>query len=74
MGDELTLAREADNPHDSNAVAIYRGNAKLGYIPRAENSAVAQMMDRGECLSAWIDGLMEDDDPWKRVRITISFA
>lgn len=29
-------------------VAVYRGNAQLGYVPRGENSTVAGMMDRGD--------------------------
>jgi len=74
VGDELRLAREAENPHDGNAVAIYRGTAKLGYVPRGENTAVAQLMDRGECLSATIASVTADQDPWKRTRITIAFA
>ena len=74
VGDELRLAREADNPHDGNAVAIYRGTAKLGYVPRGENTAVAQLMDRGECLSASIASLIADEDPWKRIKVTIAFA
>lgn len=30
------LKREPDNPHDTNAIAIYRGRKKVGYIPRDE--------------------------------------
>ena len=74
VGDELSLAREADNPHDGNAVAIYRGMDKLGYVPRVENTAVAQLIDRGESLSASIVRLTADEDPWERIRVTIAFA
>ena len=74
VGDDLVLVREADNPHDPNAVAILRGHTRLGYVPRGENSTVAQMLDRGERLSARICRLTTDDDPWQRVRITIVLA
>jgi len=74
VDDELLLAREGDNAHDPSAVAIHHGQTKLGYVPRGENSAIAQMMDRGETLSARICRLNEDEDPWKRVRVTITLA
>ena len=32
-GDKLTLCAERDNPHDPEAVAIYYGKTKLGYVP-----------------------------------------
>lgn len=74
MGDELMLVRESDNPHDSNAVAVYHGQTQLGYVPRGENSAIAQMLDRGETLSARICRLTDDENPWERVRVTIELA
>jgi hypothetical protein len=68
VGDTLELVREPENRHDAQAVAVavaWNGH-KLGYVPRAENTAVAQMMDRGERLSARITALEESDDPWDR--------
>ena len=35
-GDKLTLCAERDNPHDPEAVAIYYGKTKLGYVPGNE--------------------------------------
>ena len=63
----LELAREADNIHDPNAVAVYFHTEQLGYVPRVENTAVAQMLDRGEKLEASITVLNVTDDPWDRV-------
>jgi hypothetical protein len=71
VGDELKLVREPSNEHDPDAVAIYFGDEQLGYVPRAENSAISQMLDRGENLEARICRLLVSDDPWQRVRITI---
>src|SRR3972149_5855769 len=34
VGDPLTLTREPDNPHDSNAVRVEWQGHKLGYGPR----------------------------------------
>jgi hypothetical protein len=53
------------------AVAVYRGDAKLGYVPRAENNSIALMLDRGEHLGARIHTLRESAEPWERIRITI---
>jgi hypothetical protein len=71
VGDALKLIREPSNDNDPDAVAVYFCGEKLGYVPRAENSAVSQMLDRGENLEARISRLLVDDDPWQRIRITI---
>lgn len=53
-GDELTLVRERDNPHDPNAVRVdWRGHV-LGYLPRGDNEPVARQLDRGNPLRARI--------------------
>ena len=72
VGDSLRLRREPENPHDRQAVAVYRDDSKLGYVPRAANTAVSQMMDRGERLSARIEHLRESRNPWSRVGISIA--
>jgi len=64
----LLLEREQDNKYDANAVAIYYKQYKLGFVPKAENTAVAQMLDRGEYLSAVIVKLERSKNPWDRVR------
>jgi len=74
VGAKLALTREATNTHDSDAVAIYFQNNKLGYVPRGENSAIAQMLDRGETLEARISGLLMEEDSWERVRFTVSLV
>lgn len=47
-GATLSLVREAANPHDSNAVAVYAGPAHLGYVPRSVNAGLAQDIDAGQ--------------------------
>lgn len=46
-GDKLTLCDERDNPHDPEAVAIYYGNTKLGYVPGNEVGPLSLMMYYG---------------------------
>ena len=70
-GDRLTLGREADNPHDANAVRLEWRGQKLGYLPRAENRAVAAALDRGENVDARIARLRQHRNPWQRVLIEV---
>ena len=70
-GDRLTLVREADNPHDANAVRIEWRGQKLGYLPRAENRSVAAAMDGGEPVDARIARLRQHRNPWQRVLIEV---
>ncbi len=71
VGDELALVREPANPHDARAVRVEWRGMQLGYLPRAENAAVAAAMDRGERVAARIAALVEHRNPWRRVRIDV---
>ena len=70
-GDRLTLVREADNEHDANAVRVEWRGQKLGYLPRAENRAVAAAMDGGEAVDARIAKLRQHRNSWQRVLIEV---
>ena len=76
VGQALTLVREPLNPYDAKAVRVdWRGH-KLGYVPRTENHAVAQLLDRGEKLSARIVELNDENSDsweweWERVRFEV---
>ena len=71
VGDHLTLTREADNRHDRNAVRVDWNGQKLGYVPRAENRAVAQALDAGEALEARVSAVRDDPDPWRRIEFEV---
>lgn len=71
VGDELTLVREPDNPHDASAVRVEWHGRKLGYVPRRENADVARLMDRGAPLAARISRLTASRNPWERVRFEV---
>ena len=70
-GDALALVREPENRHDANAVRVEWRGRKLGYLPRAENRAVAAEMDRGGKLAARIARLNRHLDPWKRIQVEV---
>lgn len=71
VGDALALVREPDNPHDRNAVRVEWRGRQLGYLPRAENRAVAVEMDRGTAVAGRIARLREHHDPWQRLLIEV---
>jgi hypothetical protein len=51
-GQQLRVEREPKNKYDTNAVAIYIFQQKLGYLPRGFAAEVAPIMDAGYVLSA----------------------
>ncbi len=71
VGDPLTLAREPDNPHDSNAVRVEWQGHKLGYVPRRENQAVARHMDSGGKVEARVSRLTQHRNPWQRIEFEV---
>ena len=71
VGDALMLVREPGNPHDARAVRVEWNGHMLGYVPRAENDAVARQLDRGNKLEARIVRLTKHRDPWKRIEFEV---
>ena len=74
VGDPLQLVREADNPHDGRAVRVEWRGRFLGYVPRADNEAVARLLDHGTRLEARIVRLRESRNPWQRVLFEVYVA
>ncbi|KFB69607.1 HIRAN domain-containing protein [Candidatus Accumulibacter vicinus] len=70
-GDRLILIREPDNRHDRKAIRVEWNGRLLGYVPRAENRAVAQAIDAGEKLEARVSRLRDDPNPWRRVEFEV---
>ena len=84
-GTEISLVRDKNNKHDSNAVAValaddYDGDPEdfdfdfiLGYIPRNQNEELARMLDAGfgEKISAKITSYKNYGNVNNRIRITI---
>ncbi len=70
-GDALALVREPENRHDANAVRVEWRGRKLGYLPRAENRAVAAEMDRGGQVEARVARLARHRDPWRRILVEV---
>lgn len=71
QGDALALHREPDNPYDRRAARVDWRDWKLGYVPRVENTAVAQMLNRGERLDAYVTSLSDGPRAWDRIELAI---
>ena len=70
-GDALELSREADNPHDPNAVRVEWRGRKLGYVPRKDNAAIAWGLERGTPLRARVSRLAEYPNRARRVEFEV---
>lgn len=70
LGALLACEREPDNPHDSDAIAVYAPHAgKIGHLPRYETAYLAPLIDRGAIrLTARLVG---DDDPNNRAPLRL---
>lgn len=71
IGEPLDLVREADNPHDANAVRVQWRGRKLGYVPRRQNAAIAWGLDRGAPLRARVSRMTEHANPAKRLEFEV---
>jgi hypothetical protein len=70
-GDPLTLVRESNNPHDPDAVRVEWQGHKLGYIPRADNQAIARQLDRGNKLEARITRIGQYRNHRRRLEVEV---
>lgn len=73
VGTELKMVRENDNPHDPNAIALYYKEFKIGYIPKADNTQFAILMDCGwtDLFEVYINRKDPDAHPEEQLGITI---
>ena len=71
VGDFLQLVREPGNSYDPNAVRVEWQGHKLGYVPRADNEALARFMDRGSKAEARITRLKKSRNPWQRMEFDV---
>ena len=73
-GDRLELRREPANPHDPNAVQVWREGRLLGYLPRADNRDVARQLDRGQPLEARIRSVARHRNHRRKLEIDVFLA
>ena len=72
LDDELKLVREPFNHYDSNAIAVYFKEHKIGFIPMEDNKILTNMIDQKMPLISRIKSVSLQQPTWERVGISIS--
>lgn len=74
IGTKLTLKREENNPYDPKAVAIYFGEAKLGFVPRSCNEAISKLCDAGfsDIFDVRINRISPEERPEDQIGVIVS--
>ena len=72
VGSKLKLQLELDNPYDPDAVALYYDGKKLGYIPKAKNSQIKQLLFFGhDVFETSVSQIDPVQHPERQVRVVI---
>lgn len=73
IGTELSLRRERDNGYDPDAVAIYHGDFKLGYVPSECNDLLSKFLDQGyeSLFEVRVNRLSPDSHPARQVSVAV---
>lgn len=72
VGTEVRLLHEADNIYDENAVAIYYKEHKLGFVPRANNKPIAELLRAGvNVFDARVQRCNPETHPENQVQVIV---
>ncbi|MEG1546249.1 MAG: HIRAN domain-containing protein [Bacteroides sp.] len=73
IGTLLTLVREEDNKHDYNAIALYFGESKIGFVPASDNEILAILFDLGykKAIRCFINQINKEVHPEQQIGIVI---
>jgi len=73
LGAVVTLRSEPENPHDPEAVAVYFGETKLGYVPRTKNGELSKLLyfGYGGIVEARINSRNLEENPEAQFRIVV---
>lgn len=73
VGAELTMVRDRENRFDPNAVALYKGAYRIGYLPKSGNEPYADLIDMGwtDLFEVRINKVDPDEHPEEQIGITI---
>lgn len=70
-GHRLQLRAQPENRYDQNAVEVYWQGAKLGYLPRVDNTASASLLSRGHVLEARVLEKLDPERTWEPLTIRV---
>jgi hypothetical protein len=72
VGTALLLKREPNNAYDHQAIAIYDGHNKLGFVPTEHNDMLAKIMDTHLLhLQAEVTEVNNELSSWQQLGIAI---
>lgn len=69
--ERLQLKREADNAYDKYAIAIYKNDKKVGYIPKDNTHILASMIDNGVVLRVEVRYFDKKKPVWDKLWIGV---
>ncbi|MDQ7046556.1 MAG: HIRAN domain-containing protein [Sulfurovum sp.] len=69
--EKLRLDRESHNAYDKYAVALYKQDKKVGYIPKVHSRIIASLLDNGVELDVEVRYFDKDKEPWDRLWVSI---
>lgn len=70
-GDEIELRREPSNPKDSNAIAVYVHDTRIGYIPRIHTQRFIGLKRDGAKFSGRIVSYNKNNPSWQAIVISV---
>ncbi len=70
-GNPLELKGEPWNVHDDKAMALYWQSSKHRYIPRADNTVIANLLDQNRALNASVCEKRQTRNPWERLWVRV---
>lgn len=70
-GTQFTLKHEPLNPFDENAVGVYYGSSKVGFLPYYTNAIIAGMIREGRKLKARVARFDARREPWERILVEV---
>ena len=73
LGAPVSLIMEPENPYDPDAIAIYFGKAKLGYIPKGKNALISNLLyfGHGNIIESKVNCCSIESHPEHQFRIVI---
>ena len=76
LGTQVSLRCEPGNPYDAQAVAIYFGETKIGYVPRDDNPYLFQLLYYGHSgiFEARINKVDTAAHPEQQFRVAVKIA
>ncbi|MBO6517798.1 MAG: HIRAN domain-containing protein [Bacteroidia bacterium] len=71
VGDELTMKRDHDNVYDAFAIAIHWKGVKIGYLATYENMVIANLLDSGISMKAYVSKIDLSANPKNALAIAV---